>query len=336
MIDRLVILSVCGCIALSLFGSGVTRQAEKARAATINYSMRFYGTGSGDTDRVKIAIDAQNRPVDIGGDMTIEFWMLALSGSNTSASCKTGKDQWINGNTIIDRDIFGALEYGDYGISLYGGRIAFGVARSTGGASICSTTDLRTGNWHHVAVTRSTTTGSLRIFVNGKLEASGNGPIGDISYKDGRPTNYPNSDPYLVIGAEKHDVGSAYPSFNGWIDDLRISNTVRYTTNFSPPIASLGTDAQTVALYNFNEGTGTVLNDSSGTTSGPSNGVVRYNSTLTRPSWSALTPWNAPPTPTSTATLSNTTAIPTATPDYYATATAYPFHHYLPAINTAP
>ena len=41
-------------------------------------------------------------------------------------------------------------------------------------------------------------------------------------------TDYQN-DPYLVLGAEKHDAGSDYPSFHGWLDELRVSNVVRYS-----------------------------------------------------------------------------------------------------------
>src|SRR3972149_1239090 len=59
--------------------------------------------------------------------------------------------------------------------------------------------------------------GRLQIYRAGLLDGEARGPTGDMSYADGRTTAYPN-DPFLVLGAEKHDAGSAYPSFNGLID----------------------------------------------------------------------------------------------------------------------
>ena len=49
--------------------------------------------------------------------------------------------------------------------------------------------------------------------------ARGSGPTGDVSYRDGRSTTSPD-DPFLVIGAEKHDAGAAFPSYHGWIDEV--------------------------------------------------------------------------------------------------------------------
>ena len=51
--------------------------------------------------------------------------------------------------------------------------------------------------------------------------------------------------------------------FAGAIDQLRISKVVRYRNNFAP-ITSVTSDDSTLALYDFDEGTGDVLRDSSG------------------------------------------------------------------------
>ena len=72
----------------------------------------------------------------------------------------------------------------------------------------------------------------------------------------------------LVFGAEKHGAGSAYPSFDGWLDDVRISTGVRYTAPFARPGAPLVIDATTAALYRFDEGAGTVVGDAGGTSPG--------------------------------------------------------------------
>ncbi|MCS7062236.1 MAG: LamG domain-containing protein [Anaerolineae bacterium] len=228
-------------------------------------------------------------PVNIGAtDFTIEFWLRFAPGENTSGACQEGEDAWINGNIIFDRDIFGAPDYGDFGISLYGGRIAFGVHNGSAGYSVCSNTTLAANQWHHVAVTRRTN-GEMRIFVNGALARSYNGPAGNVSYRVGRSAPWPN-EPFLVIGAEKHDYDpNAYPSFSGWVDEVRISNIVRYSAAFAPPSAPFTPDANTVGLYHFDEGSGTTALDSSGAAGGPSHGQRRVGGPNNGPAWDAVT-----------------------------------------------
>ncbi|MFQ3682964.1 LamG-like jellyroll fold domain-containing protein, partial [Roseiflexus sp.] len=305
-------------IAVSLMS--LTLLLPRRADAQQEYSLRFYGAGARDVDRVKIPLDAPHRPVDVGAtDFTIEFWMRTLPGDNGSGPCVAGQDTWINGNVMFDRDIFGTGDYGDYGISLYGGRIAFGVATPSTSWTICGATHVADGQWHHIAVTRRFSNGELTVFVDGALDAQAIGPVGDISYRDGRTAQWPN-EPYLVIGAEKHDYDrTAYPSFNGWIDEVHISQMLRYTAPFSRPTQPFVPDALTVALYHFDEGAGIVVNDASGATGGPTNGTLFVDSLSGGPVWSTETPpWtgSAPPTATSTPlppTATSTPLPPTAT-----------------------
>jgi hypothetical protein len=244
------------------------------------YSLRFYGFGDQDVDRVKIPIDPQV-PADVGAtDFTLEFWMKASPGDNDAGTCFTGSDNWITGNIMFDRDVFGGGDYGDYGVSLFNSGLAFGVAVGNSGEGICGTTNLEDGAWRHVAVQRRRSDGQMSLYVDGQLQAQADGPNGDASYRDGR-SGFAN-DPFLVIGAEKHDAGSSFPSFSGWIDEVRLSKVLRYTSNFTRPSAPFVTDANTVALYHFDEGpagactTGKTIVDSSGASGGPSNGFCRY------------------------------------------------------------
>ncbi len=303
-------------IAVSLMS--LTILLPRRADAQQGYSLRFYGAGARDVDRVKIPLDAPHRPVDVGAtDFTIEFWMRALPGDNGSGPCVAGQDTWINGNVVFDRDIFGAGDYGDYGISLYGGRIAFGVATSSTSWTICGATHVADGQWHHIAVTRRFSNGELTVFVDGALDAQAIGPVGDISYRDGRTAQWPN-EPYLVIGAEKHDYDrTAYPSFNGWIDEVHISQMLRYTAPFSRPTQPFVPDALTVALYHFDEGAGIVVNDTSGAAGGPTNGTLFVDSLSGGPVWSTETPpWTGSAPPTNTPlppTATSTPLPPTAT-----------------------
>ncbi len=238
--------------------------------------MRFYGNGGGDIDRVKVLVEG--RTLNVDGDFTLEWWMKATQAENPSPACLTGEgDRWIFGNILFDRDVFGAGDYGDYGVSLAGGRIAFGVNRLGTGFTLCGTRAVADGQWHHIAVTRRED-GQMRIFVDGQPDAEGFGPAGDIRYRDGRPTAYPN-DPYLVIGAEKHDFDrNAYPSYSGWIDEVRVSRIVRYNGPFPPPTAPFAPDADTVALYHFDEGPEGPCTGAVGDATAANNGECRYGS----------------------------------------------------------
>lgn len=258
-----------------------------------SYSLHFLGSGSvtsPDIDRVVIPLDAPERPVDVGGNFTIEFWMKANPGDNQAQACNP--DQWYYGNVMIDRDVFGDGDHGDYGIVICDHRIVIGVQLgSMPHGGVIGNTIIDDGNWHHIAVTRNATNGGIWLFVDGLLDASdaSSASDSDISYRNNRETNYPD-DPTLVFGAEKHDYsGSLY--YKGKLDEFRISDYIRYTGNFTKPSLPFFTDGETVGLYNFDEGGGNVLNDNSGASGGPSNGTILYGGSPVGPKWSFDNPF---------------------------------------------
>lgn len=255
--------------------------------AQSNYCLRFYGNGQNDIDRVKIPIDNPHRPLDFGESFTIEFQLKAtLQDNPMGGNASEGyNDDWTLGHVIIDRDIFGPGDHGDYGISLAGGRIAFGVNNGSQSYTIISNTNIADGNWHHVAITRNHFNGEMSIFINGQLDKTFvSGVTGDISYRDGRSTNWPN-DPFLVIGAEKHDYdNTTYPSFNGMIDEIRFSSTARYNTNYSPQIR-LTCDQSTIALYHLDEGQGNTIYDACNPDNNLHQGSIHYGGNPAGPVW---------------------------------------------------
>jgi hypothetical protein len=309
---------------LALLADSWLRQAQAQPSG--GYALQFYGNGTGDIDRVKVRIDPPT-PADVSGDFTIEFWLKTTATGGTCAPGASG-DGWITGRTIIDRDVYGGGDHGDYGIALASGRICFGVAQGASGRTIYGSTTVANGQWRHIAVTRNASSGQMQIFVDGQPDASGTGPTGDISYRNGRSTSYPNSDPFLVFGAEKHDAGAAFPAYIGLLDDIRISNVVRYTGAFTRPAAPHAVDGSTVALYRFDEGSGTTINDAAG---GGSPGERRFGGSPAGPVYVTDTPFGgsppATPTPTRTATPTPSTGAPSATatsPPASATATSSP------------
>ncbi len=69
--------------------------------------------------------------------------------------------------------------------------------------------------------------------------------------------------PQFVIGHSLLMKSSKEKGFQGTIDEIRVSGTVRYDKDFAPPLR-LQSDKDTLALYHCDEGTGDVLRDASG------------------------------------------------------------------------
>jgi hypothetical protein len=244
--------------------------------APTNFSLRFFGTDAGDIDRVKIPLlspSGTSRLVNVGAtDFTLEFWIKGTRTDNPTVECTTGpigKDAWTLGAVVIDRDVVGDGDFGEYGVSVLGGRLAFGVTRSSGGATICGQNDVLDGAWHHVAFTRQRATGGMKIFVDGAVDVEGvdASASSDVEYNPAHP-NPDTNDPYLVLGAEKHDLTTAR-AFNGFIDELRLSDVLRYTSTFPPRTEAFVAEGNTVALYHFDEATGTDIIDASNGNASP-------------------------------------------------------------------
>ncbi len=262
-----------------------------ARAAFAAPSLRFYGNGTGDSDRVKVAIDdpadsSPGPPADVGAtDFTIELWLKASAADNSAAAVTCGANlNWINGNIVIDRDRFNLDR--KFGVSIAGGTVVFGVSGdATGDRTICGSRPVLDDAWHHVAVERRRFDGQMWIYVDGILDAEADGPDGDVSYPDDATPAAPN-DPFLVFGAEKHDAGPQYPSYAGFLDEIRVSTVLRYPSPFTRPHSPFAPDGNTAALYRLDEATGNLVGDVSGAGGGPSDGQRQFGGSPAGPEWS--------------------------------------------------
>jgi len=289
-------------VATTLSQNSITSVDVMASGNPFGTSIRFYGTGTNYNDRVEIPV--QNNKVNIGAtDFTIEFWMKVPTGvTNTPVGGGSG---WIWGNIILDRDIYGSTP-DDFGLSLFNGNLRFGTGPNPDTNTIQTTgVNVADGQWHHVAIVRVASSGQVRIYVDGTQRASGNLQAGDISYKgpyNGGYINGPcnqNKDPYLVLGAEKHDyfwcaendaTKAKNNAYNGLLDDLRISNIARYNSNFTRPILPHPIDSHTIALYRFDNEN---ANDSA---DNPVNGVIKQGVTFDNGVDDPCTPFNDVPT----------------------------------------
>jgi hypothetical protein len=246
-------------VVLVLFTSWLA--AGDSGATTAGYAVRFQGTGQNDLDRIKLQIDPHTS-ADVGaGDFTIEFWMKTDPGNDGDAC-----DSWICGNIIIDRDIYDSGGGRDYGISINSavdpGVIYFGTGIDE--HQLRGATDVRDGAWHHIAVTRTRSIGQKCLYVDGTLDVPCENAIADVdlSYPDGY-VGAPN-DPWLVVGAEKHDAGPMYPSYHGQIDEIRIWDVARTPSEIAgnKNVSLPGPTSGLVMYWRLDDGPGSIVLDS--------------------------------------------------------------------------
>lgn len=225
--------------------------------------IQLNGNGE-DVNRIVIPLedgDETQYPINVGFDQTVEIIINCLYANNSTQVTDARYS-----NPIADWDSWGDDWGRVLGVTRDGGAnlvVIFGQAGELGDwDAILTTSNIGDGNDHHIALTHNSVTGVTRLWVDGVMEAEGVFPLTDWSY----PAGYVNTEPLsknnnaLVIGMEKHDVGFG---FVGRVDELRVSDIVRYTTTFVPP-RYMGVDADTVALYRFDEGSGTAVRDSAG------------------------------------------------------------------------
>lgn len=309
-----VVLAVTRILAAAL--TPVSLTPVVVRLMLGQYALRFYGNGTGNIDRVRIAldVDSESTAVDVGaGDFTIEMRLRCSYADNTSGP---GIGDARNSNIFADRDIWGHERGWVAGVTRLSGPDRLVACLGCSGGlnevweTIYGSSDVGDDAWHHVAITWQQSTRTLRLWVDGAQEGGDlvlSTGVTDLSYPDGYDPGLGQNNPYLVLGAEKHDAGSEFPSYNGLLDELRVSDTRRYTTSFSPPTTPFTPDANAVGLYHFDDGNNIVLTDWATVAGAPTDGELLVGGTPEGPEWVASSAfWTF---------LSATLAAVSATPD---------------------
>jgi len=103
----------------------------------------------------------------------------------------------------VDAEVPGVVE--DFGTALVRGKFAFGVGNPD--TTLVSRTELNDGRWHHVAASRSSSSGEMKVYVDGAPEGAMSGPRG--------PRTAPQR---IAIGGLQTGVSN----FVGDLDDVRI------------------------------------------------------------------------------------------------------------------
>jgi hypothetical protein len=196
-----------------------------------NTAIEFFGEAS---DTV-IAPDSDSLDID-GKEFTMEAWVFPTGPQNAN-----GVDEGIIINKEDSYEM--ALRAGDqfmFAINA-GAWDWFGGGKPT------------MNEWHHLAVTYDGTTS--QTWIDGEAGPSPtNANTLPIVPKDG------DASPFQV----GRRVCCGNVPFLGIIDEVRISDSVRYTKDFAIPTAEFTPDKNTRLLWHLNEGSGTTVADDSG------------------------------------------------------------------------
>ena len=148
----------------------------------------------GDNDYIEI-----DNPVE--ENFTISFWFQ----STQSAGAITN---WYTGKGLVDAKT--GADQNDFGVGLGLGKVMFGTGNPD--TTVTSSSTYNDDNWYHVAAVRTKATGSLKLYVQGSLVASGTGNTNTLSA------------PTLVRIASSPQYNTDF--FKGNIDDVRLYNRV--------------------------------------------------------------------------------------------------------------
>ncbi len=171
------------------------------------------------------------------GDFTLEGWVKLNS---------TGDQYFLSshGSVAASREFYFGLESSTLMFYYYYG--------SSSESSVSSSWTPSANTWYHVAVCRNGA--DLRLFVDG----SQLGSTHDIS------TRYLHNNVYdLLVGALTNTGGSITGSVDGYMDEVRISSTARYTTTFTPSTTEFTDDINTALIIHGDQKEGTGFQDKS-------------------------------------------------------------------------
>jgi len=196
--------------------------------ATVGHTANRALQLEGDPDSAFEAPDHASFDADLGSALTMEAWV--------HPALDTGELMIVNKEDVYE---FATVS----GIAQ--------VAIQPAGAAwawMNSALAVPADEWSHVAVTYDGV--ETRMFVNGEAGPADPGFQGDL-----------NDSPDTFKVGRRSRGGATHSAYTGLIDEVRISNSIRYTDDFDPQTEAFDPDDDTVALYHFDDETGGTVRD---------------------------------------------------------------------------
>jgi len=218
--------------------NGVGRSAVGLTAlgnAQVDTAQSKFGIASGLFDGTGDGIDCNKPLLPATADWTVEMWVYPTSIAAT--------DYFFTQYSLGAAGRTGMYHTNTGAVGLF----------INGGPSFTTTGTISTGSWQHLAWVRNGS--SFKTYINGTEEGSGTGSP-SIQQIDS------------IVGKINSSGGT--DDFIGNIDEVRISDTARYTTGFTPSTEPFQNDANTLLLLHCNgtDGSTTFIDDNGVTTAG--------------------------------------------------------------------
>ena len=196
------------------------------------YALEFDGN-----DEVQVPDNASIRLA--GGDFTVRAWVYLNSAASSTS------------RMIVEK--IGAVYARDWNVGIDSTRHLTFKHWGDSGGNYASTGTVPLTTWTHVQVSVDQTNDLVYFAIGGTIESqSFTSSFQSESQYDG----------VLRIGRDSGQF-PAQEDFDGRIDELELSNTVRNTSNFTPSTTRISPDGNTAALWHFDDGTGTNADDAS-------------------------------------------------------------------------
>lgn len=196
----------------------VTGNAQLDTAQKKFGTASYLGDGNGDYLTCKEAAD-----LSLGsGGFTFEFWMrINTTGVLYVPLASRGGASIGNGDWWCE---LGSNNKIYWGFKNTAGTQYYANLSQTEAAFSSAT-------WYHIALVRNGN--SVTYYRDGVATGGATTVTGSFGGND-----------FVYVGA----LGPGGYSFNGWIDEVRISNTARYTANFTPSASAFTNDSNTLLL----------------------------------------------------------------------------------------
>lgn len=180
-------------------------------------------------DGVDDQLQVAGTPIPEFNDFTIEFWYESCQDSTSLAQVFLENGEFINANInkhpISMDDYFSlCLQYDNLNLTCWEHLVYTPQPL-----------------WHHVAITYDYALDEFNFYFDGT--GSWAGTQENFSYIP---------DPLLTVGFCTFETWN-YEYFNGYIDEMRISDVIRYYGPFTPPSTEFTNDPNTICLWHFND-----------------------------------------------------------------------------------
>ena len=232
--NTLLLLHMNGTDGSTVFrdDNGATRSAIGIKAvnnAQIDTAQYKFGGSS-------LLLDGTDDVIALGPDDNSSYVLWPQTGEFTIEGYFRYDAAISSGTTVVAANVYGA--YGDANptgrswIGLYQGKPTISI---NGAGFVQSATLATQSQWYHFAGVRDSSN-EIRLYVDGT--EVGTAITSSQTIASG----------YVALGA----TGNAYTlDWNGYIDEFRLSDTCRYTANFTAPTAPFQNDANTLCLVHF-------------------------------------------------------------------------------------